>query len=382
MAKSVCFISSFFPPLTMGGVERYLLYVTKGLTKHNFSSGIVTRFFPSLPKKEKHSSYSIYRVGLNPFPNSTRRYLDDFLNVLSARLTYSFFGFYDSIKLVKKFDVIHSQIGGLYDAFLGMKLASKLGKPTVTTVHGKFGSDLEDIFPNEDLLKVLRNTNTVIVNRNSSYDFLVNQGLSNVILMQNPIPVNSYKRPVDFENKSKNMRLRVLFVGRLSYRKGPHLAVESFISVAKNNPNIEFLVVGDGPMQSSLVQYVKNSGLSERIRFLGKQFDVKPFLWTSDIFLATSPIANFPSLSLREAMAAGLPVIATDVGETRNLVAHNETGIVVSVNTAAVEDAILRLMFDSSLRQRLGKSAANHAEKTFDLGSYCKKLAEIYRSSM
>ena len=367
----------------MGGVERYLLYLSNCLTKKGFSSIILTRYYPPLPKKENHTNYTLYRIGLSLFPKVDRRYISGFQIFMDDHFTYSFLGFYEAIKYmrIEKINIVHPQLGGPTDVFLGMKLASKFRKPLIITVHGRFGYYPGDILPSEDLISILKQADFVIVNRKSAYDFLVNRNICKVTVMQNPVPVHEYKKPKNF-NRIQTEKIRLLFIGRLTYRRGPHIAIQAFIHAAKENSDIELWVVGDGPLKSSLIKSVEKADLCKRVTFVGKQIDVRQYLWNSDIFLATSPIENFPSLSLREAMAAGLSVIATDVGETREIIRHNENGVIVPPEPKKVAEAILALASDEKLRQRLAGSANEYAKKKFDISSYCSDLVKIYRLAM
>ena len=368
----------------MGGVERYLLYLSDCLTKKGFSPIILTRYYPPLPKKEKHTSYTLYRIGISPFPKVYRRYISGFQEFLGDHFTYTFLGFYEAIKLLTKINIIHPQLGGEHDVFLGVKLASRFKRPLVITVHGRFGHQPEDIPPHEKLIQILKQADFVIVNRKSSYDFLVSHNITKIIKMENPVPTYQYKKPKNLKNfnKTSNGKIKVLFIGRLSYRRGAHIAVHSFIQAAKKNSDINLWIIGDGPLKSPLIKLVEKEGLCKRVVFFGKQFDVRRFFWESDIFLAPSPIDNFPSLSLREAMAAGLSIIATDVGETKDIIEHNGNGIIVPPKSARVAEAILALAHDEKLRQRLSRSACKYAEEKLNINSYCSSLVKIYRSIM
>lgn len=378
MTRNVCFIFSYFPPTSIGGVERYLLYISESLKKHGFSSAILTRYYPPLPKKEQCSHYSLHRIGLNPFPYTTKRYISGFIGITGDLFTYSFLGFYEAMKIVKRFDVVHSQLGGVSDVALGAKLATKLKKRFIVTIHGKFGQEPEDLPQKKGLFQNLSKADFLIVNRKETYNFLIEHDLKNITIMQNPIPVKKYKRPNNFKDKRQGKEVKVLFIGRLTYRRGPHIAIQGFTHAAKKFPDIKLWVVGEGTLKSSLMSYVKKIGLQKKVVFFGEQLDIKQFLWNSDIFLATSPIANSPSLSLREAMAAGLAVIATDVEETRDVVIPGKTGIVVPLAPHKVGDAILTLAQDKNLRRRLSESATEYAKRNFDVDNYVRKLAAIY----
>jgi len=377
--KSVCFIFSLFPPIWVGGVEKYIIYVSEGLHKYGFSVGVLTRFYPPLPKREACRCYRIYRIGFTPFPFTTKRYISGFIHWLGDRFTYTVLGFYEAIKIVNRYSIIHSNLGSFPDIVLGAKLAKKLGKKYVVTIHGKFGCEPGDIRPQKGLIEYLGKADFIISNRKEAYEYLVKHGLENVAILENAIPIQKYKRKFN-ENGEKKQRdkVRVLFLGRLTYRRGAHLAVQAFIHAIKRNPSLELWVVGDGSLKPILISLVKKLGLQDKVFFFGKQLDPRPFLWASDIFLVTSPIANSPSLSLREAMAAGLAVIATDVESTSNLIIHSKTGLLVPVDPIKIGEAIVKLAEDKDLRKRLAKAATLYAEKKFSIENYIQNLIKIY----
>ena len=383
MAYNVCFLSSYFPPVSIGGVERYLLNISEGLKKYDFSSVILTRYYPPLTKKDKCSHYSLYRIGLNPFPFTTKRYISGFIEITGDLFTFSFLGFYEALKIAKKFDIVHSQLGRMYDVHLGAKLATKLKKPFIVTVHGRFGQEPGDIHPEERLFQDLSKADYLIVNREKTYNFLIDHDLRNIAIMQNAVPVHEYERPEDLKYKRQGNKVRVLFIGRLVHRRGPRIALQGFAYATKKFPDIELWVVGEGSLKSSLMFYVKELGLQKQVVFLGKQLDVKQLLWSCDIFLATSSVANSPSLSLREAMAAGLAVVATDVEKTKSIVIPYKTGILVPPrDPSKLGKAIVTLARDNGLRKQLSKAATEYAERNFDMYSYTKKLVAVYRGLM
>jgi glycosyltransferase involved in cell wall biosynthesis len=376
--RHVCFIFSYFPPLFAGGVERYLMNISRGLKEFDISSTILTMYYPPLSRSEQTNDYSLLRIGANPFPKLPNvRYINGFMRLITNRFTYGFFGFYEGMKIAATSDIICPQLGGSdeEDMYLGVKLANTLKKPCIVTVHGRFGQTNEDIRPTPRLVKTLHATDLAIVNRPSAQEFISNN-ITKSILMQNPIPIHEFKRPLNF-TKFDPHRIHVLFVGRLTRRRGPDLALEGFIKAAKKNPLIDLWIVGEGELQGSLIKRAKDAGLSDRVFFFGKQLDVRKFLWSSDIFLATSPIANFPSLSLREAMAAGLCSIATDVDETKTIVIPEQTGAIVNVNSGSIAEAILDLANDDDLRNKLSLNAVTFAENHFNMRLYCQRLSGI-----
>lgn len=347
------------------------------MKSNDFSTTILTRYYPPLLKKEIHLDYELFRIGLNPFPYTQNRYIGE-LSYLTARyFTYSFLGFYEALKIVNNCDIINAQLGNSADIHLGVKLSKKLKKPLLITMHGKFGNDVEDKVPNKILLNDLRKADMLIVNRDSSRNFLEKFNFKNIMTMYNPIPFNEYKRPDDF--KRLNGKIKILFIGRLTRRKGAFLAIHGFAQALRTCSKIELWIVGYGHLKNQLISSIKKLGIQKNVIFHGKQSDVRPFLWNSSIFLATSPIANFPSLSLREAMAAGLAVVATDVGETKNLIKNYKTGILVQPDPHKIGNAISLLVNNDRLRQSISKATSEYAKKNLDMEPYVQKLISIYK---
>lgn len=373
----VCFISSCFPPLFTGGVEKYLINLSKGLKEYAVESTILSRFYPPLPRKEQDIHYILFRIGANPFPLTTNHFINGLISSAADRFTYSFFGFFEALKIVRKMDIICPQLGNPWDVFLGVKLAEKVKKPCIVVSHGRFGYSNGDVKPTKKLKNSLRKASLIIANRQSAKNYILENDIAETVLIENPIPVQEFRRPIEFR-KQYSKKIHVLFIGRLCARRGPDLAVDGFIKAAKLNSDIDLWIVGEGNLKALLIKKLKASGLVDRAIFFGKQFDVRKFLWAADIFLATSPIANFPSLSLREAMAAGLSIIATDVDETKSIVIPGETGCIVDCNATSISEAISALAINARLRFKLSNAAAIYAQNNLDLNIYCSKIFKLF----
>jgi len=127
------------------------------------------------------------------------------------------------------------------------------------------------------------------------------------------------------------------------------------------------LVAGDGPLHASLLERVRALDLDSSVRFLGNRTDVECVLAALDVFVLTSESEGFPNTIL-EAMASGLPVVATHVGGVDELVDDGRTGLLApSKDCAAVADAIARLGDDVTLRRRMGETGRIKASAEFGL---------------
>ena len=154
-------------------------------------------------------------------------------------------------------------------------------------------------------------------------------------------------------------------IGRLDTQKGFPYLLEAAREVALRHPDVCFLVVGEGPRRRDLVSLRDRLGLKERVRFLGFRTDVPQILADSDLFVLPSLWEGFP-IALLEAMAAGLPVVATDVPGVAEVVTDGETGLVVPrKDVGALAEALCRLLDDADLRRWLARAGQRKVEREF-----------------
>ena len=136
-------------------------------------------------------------------------------------------------------------------------------------------------------------------------------------------------------------------------------------------------VVGEGPAARRQWRPRSRQGLSERVELLGARGDIPELLARSDVFVLSSRSEGFP-VSVLEAMAAGLPVVATDVGGVAEAVEDGETGLLVPPATRRARGALERLLVDGELRRRLGAAGRTRALGHFDVPRYRTAYGELY----
>jgi glycosyltransferase involved in cell wall biosynthesis len=154
-------------------------------------------------------------------------------------------------------------------------------------------------------------------------------------------------------------------VGRLIFNKGPQYLVEAAPQVLRARPEAEFVFVGDGPLRPQLEKRARQLGVSHRTTFLGTRPDVASILQTCHVLARPSLLEGMP-LTVLEAMACGLPVVATPISGTAELVRDGENGLLVPpADPASLARAILRLMADESMREDQGKEGRRLAEHAY-----------------
>jgi glycosyltransferase involved in cell wall biosynthesis len=173
--------------------------------------------------------------------------------------------------------------------------------------------------------------------------------------------------------------LRVVTVGALSPRKGQELAIRALAKLpAAIGATLQ--LVGTGPDESRLRDLVLELKMEDRVEFLGERTDPRPELASAHLFLLPSRQEGF-SNALLEAMASGLPVVATDVGGNAEAVVDGEGGrIVPPENPAEIVAAIEQLASDRAWLKAAGAANRRRVETHFGLDASAAALAEHYLS--
>ena len=158
------------------------------------------------------------------------------------------------------------------------------------------------------------------------------------------------------------------WMARVTSVKNPHLALE----IAKEFPDIQFVIAGGGDLFSEI-----KSKAGENVKVIG--WVDSSLMWSAvDLVLSTSDNEGMP-IALIEAQLAGLPVVATDVGSTSEVIASGKTGFVVEKNKDLITSKLAMLIEDSKLRLKFGSAGILHAEKYFKIIKMAQSHAHLYR---
>ena len=173
---------------------------------------------------------------------------------------------------------------------------------------------------------------------------------------------------------------RLIAVGRLKAPKDFMTLVR--VLAALPAESFEALIVGDGPDLPELEAEIRRLGLEDRVELAGERSDVPELLAASDVFVLSSRSEGLP-VSVLEAMAAELPVVASAVGGLAELVEDGETGILVPAgDESALAQALRTLVGDPGLRRKLGAAGRARAEAQFDLDAFRRAHLELYHRQL
>lgn len=173
----------------------------------------------------------------------------------------------------------------------------------------------------------------------------------------------------------------IAYVSRLVPLKGLDEFLRILSRLAEMRPSLRVALVGDGPLKQDLEQTAKALKIDSHVEFLGKIEDVERILRRSRLFVLTSPSEGM-SIAMLEAMATGLPVVVTDVGDLRDMVAPDHTGVLLdSTNPEDAAKAILKVLESRERRSSMSAAARTTAVARFSVEAVAQRWNTIFESS-
>jgi glycosyltransferase involved in cell wall biosynthesis len=382
MMKRILIFAAYFHP-HIGGYEKIVYELSRRLVQSGYEIDILTCNTERAPAYEELDGIKIYRLpcwnALNslypipkPYPTSFR--------ILRKLLR-------------KNYDVVNTQTRFFVTSFLGLIFAKLKRTPLVHTEHGARHSTV----PNKVLDLISRaydhSIGTLLVKsarRNigvsqAACEFLKHIGAANPQVIYNGIDTGIFKRKnTNYRQKLGigNDAVVVTFVGRLIYAKGAQDLISAFPRIKDTAPNVKLLIVGGGPYRAELEKLARQTDCHSSILFLGQknQDEVINVLSTADIFVNPSYSEGL-GISVLEAASIGLPIIATDVGGTREIITTDKTGILVKArDVGQLAEELGRLLANAELRGKLGKNARILAKRKFSWDKITGEYIKLYTS--
>ncbi len=216
-------------------------------------------------------------------------------------------------------------------------------------------------------------------------DFSVSAGLQRdrILVIPNGVDVERFAgaEPADLSEFGVPTESRtVLWVGRLDVQKKPLVLLEAAqIVLDQSEAGTHFLFVGDGPLREGLEREIQTRSLTAYMHVLGWRADVANLMKAADCLVLTSAWEGMPNVIL-EAMAAGLPVITSDVEGVSELVKHGQTGLRAAVGSPEEIAALLQqLSADPKLAMELGRASQHFVSEEFTWDRVSKAYVDLYR---
>jgi len=274
-------------------------------------------------------------------------------------------------------DIIHTHT--LFGAGMEAVLAAKILKiPLVGTHHTFYDHYLKHVKLNFNWMKKLswkmtagyyNRCNLVFSPSKALAETLIDKGLKcSIAILQNTIDTDLFK-PADLEKKEKAKKRfgvqtrSVCYMGRLSYEKSVNQIIRAFALMRKQAPELNLMLIGDGPERKILEKLADDLGVRKQIIFTGMIFknDLVEALRANEVFLSASKTENMP-LSVLEVMATGLPIILVREKGLAQLVQENINGFFAKTDDPSdMADKTLKLLNDEELLKKLSQGSRQMA---------------------
>jgi len=274
-------------------------------------------------------------------------------------------------------DVVH--VHEPFSPSTGMYAALTASVPVVATFHAYADRSLALAAFAPLLRPVWRRLSVRLAVSNAAAEFAGRHFRGSMRVVPNGLDVQQFR---DAEPAALSGAPRLLFVGRLEPRKGFRFAVRAFGQVAQEFPRAILVVAGDGPERRAVQELP--SDVADRVLMLGgvSQRDLPHYHAAVDVFLAPNTGGESFGIVLLEAMAAGLPVVASDIPGYREVVRHEVEGLLVPPrDPAALAAAIRQLLTNRELARRLGEAGRGRAER-FAWPVVAEEIEGAYRQAL
>lgn len=306
-----------------------------------------------------------------------------------SRLDFSYYSMLREIIRNRAIGVVQTHYFG--PAITGSILGMLCGIPAVSTLHGTGDLSPSESFRRLKLNVLRRGTDRVVFVSGPLRDFylpLLGLEDTRAVVIPNGVEPQFFERQrrgtLRSEIGAGPDDFLVGSVGNLRPAKGYDVLLRAVAEIRLELPSVRLVIAGDGegPLLDELLALRAELGLVEHVHFLGFRSDVRDVLADLDLFVVSSRTEGF-SLAAVQAMAAGLPVVATRSGGPEMILEHGRTGILVEPGSAkALRDAIREIHGKPSERQQLARAGRRHASERFTVEQQVRAYEQLYEDCL
>ena len=368
------------PHYYCGGVEIVASNLAANMLQRGHELSVFTTSVDRQDSIESYKTMTIYRYG-------------NYFRIGQANMSLNLlFG-----PLRHEVDIVHAHAGNPPAPLAALRYAKKKKKPLIVSYHGdpqkSWGGIIRwasvFLYDRYLLSKILSHANVII----SSSEYYIGQSRflakhrHKITVIPNGININDFCVPYSKKECREKLGLLnekyvILYVGALSPYKGPDVLVKAMPKILVDAPNTKLIFVGEGVLREELEKEVKELGIGSKVRFEGFVGDTSQkgiFYKASDVFVLPSTQTQecFAIVNL-EAMASGVPIVASRIGGIPDVVIDGETGLLVTPkHPSALAEAVIRLLRDPELRNRMSDEGQRKVQG-FSWQEIADQTAKVY----
>jgi glycosyltransferase involved in cell wall biosynthesis len=357
----IAIVVHFFPPKYLSGTEIATFNIAKYLAQKGHEVHVITWLDTGLPKNRMQDGFYVHRVF-----GKEIRFLSPFLFWISI------------IRCIKSIhpDIVHVQNINLgIPAFFSKKIFSY---PYILYARGSEKTENLSFIGKYLLRSTFVNAEKIVVLTNEMKKDLQKISDKEIIVIPNGINLEQFivlSKP----NRETNSTKIVIFVGRILAIKGLEYLIEAMKIIREYDENICLILIGDGKDRQKLEDIVKNLKLEKTVIFKGaiQNIEIPKYLFQANIFVLPSLSEGFPNVIL-EAMAAGLPIVSTNVDGLSELIKNEENGYLVDPkNPDQLAQKILKILKNKELQNTMSHNNLIKA-KEYSWDNVVDNLEKLY----
>lgn len=363
-------IAFFASKLSVGGAERQLQSLINNLDKEKFNITVICLYNLDIVGEE------IRNRGVKCYSNILRN-------------KFSFASLTKLIKILQKEKInicfIWNQPLTMFYGIIAAKLVH-IDK-IITVVHSTISSErkLRKYLINRLLIRFV--DKIIAVGTNQKEYLIQHESFPShkITIIFNGVDIERYQKYLNKQNKKKELGISesskiIGQIGRLHVCKRHDISLQAFKKVVQQYSNVIFLIVGEGEEKQNIEHLIKKLELDQYVKMLGFRKDIVEITQILDLSVLSSDTEALP-MSIIEAMAAAVPVIATNVGSLSDLIFPGENGFLVPPNSPdKLAEAILTVLKDEKLAKKMGKRGFEIAYTRFSLEAMVRNYEKFFLS--
>jgi len=376
-----------FPPRIVGGIARHCFGLSKALAKENHEVQVVTLDFPGTPDFEEVEGVKVHRIRIELGHPNFITWTFIFNHFMEKKIA--------TLNRDAKFDIIH--IHDWLTAPAGIASKHYLDKPLVSTVHSTEVGRAHGLHsPDSYLIDGIEwwmtyEANRVILCSNSmkrEVEDHFHLPSEKITIIPNAIDTSEYQRSINKEAVKRSYGVEpheklVLFIGRLVPQKGVEYLIKAVPLIVQHDSRVRFIITGDGWSKNHLENLAASTGHGDKIRFVGfvSNSELVELTMSADVLVVPSIYEPFGIVAL-EGMAAGVPVVAANVGGLTDIIEHDRTGVLVyPENPESIAWGVNKVLSDPGYAQWLIQNAKKKIREVYSWEAVAKKTCEVYEEA-